>query len=217
MLQLAQVGLHQHRISEVITREAFWNKFQPGADEHFILNKIRNHEDYIPELDLIAEYDGKVVGSIVYSKSKLHLPDDSVWTDVCTFGPVAILPDYQSQGFGGQLVRHSFDIARSLGYRAVIIYGDPRYYGRLGFRTAERFDITNMEGKFVYSMMAYPLIEDAFPIGFSASFTESSVFQEIDPIELEEFDKFFSIKEKAHAKSQDEFQLFITLSYKRKY
>lgn len=48
-------------------------------------------------------------------------------------GPLAVDPDYQSQGIGKVLVRRGLDQARRLGHAAVILVGDAPYYGRFGF------------------------------------------------------------------------------------
>lgn len=48
-------------------------------------------------------------------------------------GPVAVAPERQGHGLGGALVRHGLDAARRLGHAAVILVGDPEYYGRFGF------------------------------------------------------------------------------------
>lgn len=37
-----------HRRVEELTRDAFWNSFQPGSDEHFLTHQIRDHADFIP-------------------------------------------------------------------------------------------------------------------------------------------------------------------------
>jgi putative acetyltransferase len=60
---------------------------------------------------------------------------------VIGFGPISVLPAYRSQDIGGALIKYSLDKARSLGFTAVRIYGDPRY------------DITNYEGKFAVALM----------------------------------------------------------------
>ena len=60
-----------YRAVEELTREAFWNLNFPGCSEHYLIHVLRSHADFIPELDLVAEADGKIVGSIIYSKSKL--------------------------------------------------------------------------------------------------------------------------------------------------
>lgn len=59
------------RTVEEITREAFWNLYNPGCNEHYVVHRMREHEDFIPELDFVAETDGKIVGNIMYTKAKL--------------------------------------------------------------------------------------------------------------------------------------------------
>ena len=43
-----------YRMVEELTREAFWNNFQEGCDEHFLLYKLRSHVDYLPNLSYLA-------------------------------------------------------------------------------------------------------------------------------------------------------------------
>ena len=56
------------RETERVTREAFWNVYQPGCDEHFILHQLRTSDYYIPQLDVVAMDGDKVVGSAVCCK-----------------------------------------------------------------------------------------------------------------------------------------------------
>ena len=43
---------------EEITREAFYNLYFPGCEEHLVVHKMRDHEDYIKELSYVIEVDG---------------------------------------------------------------------------------------------------------------------------------------------------------------
>jgi predicted N-acetyltransferase YhbS len=147
---------NEYRTVEELTREAFWNLYVPGCNEHFCLHNMRESKDFIPELDLVAELDKKVIGNIVYTRGKV-IDDTKKIHDVICFGPVSVLTDYQRRGVGSALIKYSLDKARSLGFTAVCIYGDPRYYSRFGFRCAERYDITNSEGKFAVALMALEL------------------------------------------------------------
>ena len=47
-----------YRAVENLTREAFWNVYKPGCDEHFILHNFRTRSEFVPELDIIMEEDG---------------------------------------------------------------------------------------------------------------------------------------------------------------
>ena len=79
---------------EHLIREAFWNQNLPGCDEHYLLHKMRDHEDFIPELDLVLELNGELVGSIVYTKATL-VDEQRQKKEILSFGPVGILPQYQ--------------------------------------------------------------------------------------------------------------------------
>ena len=60
-----------YRAVENLTREAFWNVYKPGADEHYFVHKMRTHRDFLPELAFVLEKDGEIIGSIMYTKAWL--------------------------------------------------------------------------------------------------------------------------------------------------
>lgn len=60
-----------YRLVEEITRNAFYNLYVPGCTEHYLVHVMRSHEDFIPELDLVIEIDGKIIGNIMYTKARL--------------------------------------------------------------------------------------------------------------------------------------------------
>lgn len=209
-MEVRPVTPAEFRATEELTREAFWNHFQPGADEHFIAHSLRKSQDYVPELDLVASIDGQLVGSIVYSKAKI-VTNDGRTLDVLTFGPLGVLPAFRRQGLAAELVKQSLRRAQEMGCRAVVIQGDPRFYGRLGFRCGERYDLMTRERQWSVGLMAYPLYEGALD-GCGGVFEESEAFA-VSPEELEEFDKSFPTKEKGESEFQKEFQVLLTLSY----
>ena len=60
---------------ETLTRNAFWNVYKPGADEHYFVHMMRNHPDFIPELAFVLEKDGEIIGNIMYTKAWLEDED----------------------------------------------------------------------------------------------------------------------------------------------
>ena len=105
-----------YRAVEELTREAFWNVYKPGADEHYYVHQMRNHPDFIPELALVLELDGKIVGNIMYTKAWLE-DENGNRKEVLSFGPLCVAPEYQRQKLGKMLIEHSFDVARKNGLR----------------------------------------------------------------------------------------------------
>ena len=62
----------EYRQVENLVREAFWNVYQPGCVEHYLVHIMREHEDFIPALDFVLEEDGRIIGNIM-SVSYTHL------------------------------------------------------------------------------------------------------------------------------------------------
>ena len=71
MLDIRNERKEDYSIVEEITRKAFYNVYVPGCMEHYLVHVMRDHEDFIPELDFVLERDGQVIGNIMYTKAKL--------------------------------------------------------------------------------------------------------------------------------------------------
>ena len=183
---------------ENLTREAFWNVYMPGCDEHLLTHNIRNLPCFIKELDLVAEVDGNIVGNIIYSKAKATDLNGNNH-EFISFGPVAVHPDYQKKGIGSALINHTFKLAEQFGYTAVFITGNPEYYQRFGFTAAFDYSIhlkgipENDRAEF---FMVKLLKQNALD-GISGVFEFDKCF-EVDKNQLDEFDKQFppKVKEK---------------------
>jgi predicted N-acetyltransferase YhbS len=90
-----------------------------------------------------------------------------------------------------------------MGYKAVIIYGDPEYYKKFGFKASKEYDITNKGKKYPAALLVLELYPNALN-GIKGIFDEWAVY-EIDEKELEEFEKRFIKKEKIVTKTQERF------------
>ncbi len=85
-------------------------------------------ESYI---SLVAIMDGEVVGHIFLSPVSIESVDgESV---AFGLGPRAVLPEYQRQGIGSQLVRQGLEMCLRIGQSVVLVLGHPKYYPRFGF------------------------------------------------------------------------------------
>ena len=107
---------------EDVIRKAFWNLYIPGCNEHYLAHIMRSHPDFLPELDFVIELDGKIIGSIMYTRNKL-IEENGNEKNILTFGPVCILPEHQRRGYGKQLLEHSFERAAAAGYDVIVIFG----------------------------------------------------------------------------------------------
>lgn len=179
--------------TEILTREAFWDLYKPGCDEHLVLHKIRNLPVFVKQLDFVAIADNKIVGNIVYSKAKV-IDTKNIEHEVLCMWPLSVLPSYQKKWIGSKLINHSTNIAKKLWFKGVIIFGNPDYYHRFGYKNAAIFNIKTSDGSNFEPFMALELSENSLQ-WVSGKFYADPVF-EVDNNELEIFEKQFSHKEK---------------------
>ena len=142
---------------ETLTRRAFYNQYIPGCMEHYLVHIMRGHEDFIPELDFVAELDGEIIGNIMYTRAWLT---DADWNEkpVLTFGPVCVAPEHQRQGYGKALMEHSFEASRALGYDTVVIFGSPANYVARGFVCCKKHRVSVEGGKYPSAMLVKELV-----------------------------------------------------------
>ncbi|MGX7091980.1 GNAT family N-acetyltransferase [Hutsoniella sourekii] len=128
------------RQTEELVRESFWNVYQPGCYEHFILKHLRQSPDYLADLSQVMELEGQLIGQITFVKGSVDL-DQGGRLPVLTLGPMAIRPDYQGLGLGKKLLDSSIDLTRSLGYGCVCLEGNPDFYGQSSFVPASQYGL----------------------------------------------------------------------------
>lgn len=193
-----------YRTVEEITRKAFYNLYAPGCVEHYLVHIMRQHKDFLPELDFVLEIDGQVIGNIMYTKARL-VDESGQEKEVLTFGPVCVLPEYQRMGYGKMLIEHSFEQAVALGYDVVVIFGNPSNYVSRGFKSCKKYNVCLENGTFPTAMMVKELKPDALD-GRKWTYYDSPVMQ-IDEQEAELFDEGFEKLEKKYQTSQEEFYI----------
>ena len=99
-----------------------------------LVEAIRASPNYVPELSLVAERDGHIVGHVMISFTALHDGDTERW--ISQLSPLAVTPDLHGQGTGSALVREVCARADARGEPLVVLEGSPVYYGRFGFEPA---------------------------------------------------------------------------------
>ena len=189
---------------ETLTRKAFYNIYVPGCSEHYLVRIMREHEDFIPELDFVMEQDGEIIGNIMYTKSRL-IDEQGTEKQILTFGPVCIDPAHQSKGLGKLLLEHSFEKAAALGYDVIVIFGSPANYVSRGFQSCKKFNVCVEGGKFPSAMMVKELIAGALD-GRKWFYYDSPVMA-VSEEDAQKFDDTLEKMEKKHLPSQDEFYI----------
>jgi hypothetical protein len=165
---------------------------------------MREHEDFLPELDFVMEVDGHIVGNIMYTKAKLK-DEAGQEKEILTFGPLCIKKEYQRKGYGKKLIEHSFNKAAELGYDVVVIFGSPSNYVSSGFKSCKKFNVCLEGGIYPAAMMVKELKERALD-GRKQFYYDSPVMQ-IDEKEAEKYDDSLEKTEKRFMPSQEEFYI----------
>lgn len=107
-----------------------------SPDEARLVAGFRASEGYVPELALVAEEDGEVVGHVMFTLTEL---EDG--TRILMLSPLAVRPDRQRAGIGTALVREGLRSSAERSEPLVIVEGDPRYYSRFGFVAASELGL----------------------------------------------------------------------------
>lgn len=144
-----------YEIIYFIVKKAFDSAEHSDGNEPELVNALRNGLAYIPELSLVAEIDGKIVGHILFTKAKVK---DNI---VLALAPLSVLPEYQRQGIGTTLIKEGHRIAQALGYKYSIVLGSTNYYSRIGYVPADTFGIQPPFDVPRENFMAYKLDENA--------------------------------------------------------
>jgi len=107
---------------------------EPAEDIVRIVERLREDpEGYA----LVAQEGGAIVGHVQFSRGWIGP------TPALTLGPIGVLPERQGAGIASRLIGAGFAEARRRGEVAVMLLGDPRFYGRFGFRAGSALGLRN--------------------------------------------------------------------------
>lgn len=118
-----------HAVVAELHRVAFEEE---GSSVAALVDDLRSSLADEPGLSLVAVDDDTVIGSVLFTRSRLDAPTRLV--DVQVLSPISVRPDRQRQGVGSALVRHGLQELAGRDVPLVFLEGSPAYYSRLGFR-----------------------------------------------------------------------------------
>lgn len=126
-----------------LVKNAFQTAKVKDGDEQDYVNQLRDSSNYIPELALVAEENGRLIGHIMLTKTSITGADREC--NVLLLSPVCVALGYRNRGVGSALIRESLRLARELRYVSVFLVGDPEYYSRFSFRAAVNYGIRHIQ------------------------------------------------------------------------
>ena len=116
---------------------------QEGRLVRNLVEEIRTMRSYLPELELImVDETDAPIGYCMFSR--FHLEGKSE-NELLLLTPVAVKTELQRQHISKELIEYGFLKAIQLGYKAVIVEGNPMNYRSRGFVTSAPFGITAHE------------------------------------------------------------------------
>ena len=143
-----------------LTDKAFESLEISDHNEGKLVEKLRMAPTFIEELSLVAESNGQVVGHILFTP--IVIENGAQQFQSLVLGPVSVLPEFQKQGIGSQLILAGHQKARELEFQSVILIGHPDYYPRFGYKPASSWGIkTRIPLPSDDVFMAIELTEDA--------------------------------------------------------
>lgn len=181
--------------TENLVREAFWNVYRPGCSEHYLLHILREHSDFVKELDFVMEASGKIIGQNVFVKAAIETESGDF--PILTMGPICIAPEYKRRGYGKKLLDFSLEKAREAGFGAVAFEGNIDFYGKSGFRYGHCFGLRYHdlpEGADDSFFLCRELIP-GYLDGITGIYHTPAVYY-VDDGDVERFDSAFPPKEK---------------------
>ncbi|MFK8260667.1 GNAT family N-acetyltransferase [Erwinia sp. AnSW2-5] len=164
MLIRSEIGIDAASIDSLLRRSF------PTSAEAELVQQLR--EDGLLTLGVVAtDDDGQVLGYAAFSPVTLN-EEDRQWVGLA---PLAVDESVRQQGLGKQLIYEGLDTLNEFGYAAVVVLGDPAFFGPYGFEPAARHQLhCRWEGTET-TFQVYKLADDAFDgvegrIEFSAPF-----------------------------------------------
>ena len=136
---IRQENKNDHKEVFKVIKSAFKDAEFTDNTEQFLVDRLRKSDAFIPELSMIAEINGKIVGHILLTKLKIKNKSNEF--DSLALAPVSVLPEYQGKGIGGKLIVDSHKKAKELGHKSIVLLGHENYYPRFGYEQADKYGI----------------------------------------------------------------------------
>jgi len=138
MIQVRQENPDDIRAIDVVHLSAF-----EGDEEVGLIDSLRESSGFIPELSLVAEFNGRIVGHVLLTR--IHLLQGKESKDILALAPMAVVPSQSHRGIGSDLVKAAVEQAKKLSHAAIVVVGHPEFYQRFGFSQASQWNLeTNL-------------------------------------------------------------------------
>ena len=116
-----------------------WENPEEGKLVRNLVTEIRSKQYYVPELELImVDEADRVIGYAMFSR--FHI-EGRYERELLMLTPVAVKTELQRQHISKELLEHGFSLARNMGFRVILVEGNPQNYTSRGFRPSYKYGI----------------------------------------------------------------------------
>ncbi|XAS73509.1 N-acetyltransferase [Micrococcaceae bacterium Sec5.1] len=136
-----------------------------------LLRELFECDEYIPELSIVAEIGGDIVGHAISTRG---------WIgdlELVGLGPIGVLPQFQRCGVGSALMRESAARATAAGEPAIALLGSPVYYPRFGYVPATSLGVEPPDASWGDHFQLLPL--PGWPDGVRGTFRYAAPFERV--------------------------------------
>lgn len=133
------INLEDYKEVAELIRESFSQSEHGYGNEAELVDKIRNEEGYIKDLEIVAFEDGKITGHGLLSE--VSIVNQSQSFKGLVLAPLDVLPAYQGKGIGAAILLELEKRAKILDYSFISILGHESYYPRFCYVPASQYQI----------------------------------------------------------------------------
>ena len=118
---------------------AQWDSPEEGKLVRRLVEEIRRKKYYIPELEFVmANEKDEVIGYAMFSR--FHI-EGKYENELLMLTPVAVKTELQRQHISKELIEYGFEVAKKLGFKVILVEGNPQNYNNRGFQSSYQFGI----------------------------------------------------------------------------
>ena len=123
-------------VQEVFTE---FDSPEEGKVVRQLVEEIRAKKYYMPKLELImVDEKDEVIGYAMFSRFSI---EGKYENELLLLAPVAVKTDMQRQHISKDILEYGFDVAKKLGFKAIMVEGNPCNYNNRGFQSSYKFGI----------------------------------------------------------------------------
>lgn len=123
-----------------LVKEAFENSEYGYNGESELVDQLRYTNSYVPELEIVATENKKIVGHGMLSEVEVVNQNKTLCIGLA-LAPLSVATAYQGRKIGENLLLTLETKAKGLNYKFIVILGSASFYSRYGYVPASKYNI----------------------------------------------------------------------------